>query len=240
MTRNLKYYNNEQFSVLLQIPWTFRVLFGLVCLLMLAACSFKSILIRHATSEQRNHRSACYRFWSDIVNFENWKNKKYIIWALAVPSALFGYFVPYVHLVAYVQNLEAVIGPKSGEVLVTCIAVTSGLGRIIFGKVADHSRVNRIFLQQISFVSIGICTMLLTLTPYLSSASYPAMIILSLILGLFDGCFITMFGPIAYDICGPSGASQGIGFILGICAIPLTMGPPIAGKHVQSIKVLVI
>ena len=198
---------------------------------MLAALSFRSILVKPSTRKPSWTRSGCYRFWSDIVNFDNWRNKKYVIWALAVPMALFGYFVPYVHIVAYVESLESSIGAKSGEVLVTCIAATSFIGRIIFGKVADHSKVNRIFLQQMSFVSIGICTMLLTLTPYLSEASYPAMIILSLILGLFDGCFITMFGPIAYDICGPSGASQGIGFILGMCAIPLTMGPPIAGKQ---------
>ena len=27
-----------------------------------------------------------------------------------------------------------------------------------------------------------------------------------LIMGVFDGCFITMLGPIAFDICGPAGA----------------------------------
>ena len=34
------------------------------------------------------------------------------------------------------------------------------------------------------------------------------------LMGLFDGCFITMIGPIAYDICGPNGAGQGIGNII--------------------------
>ena len=48
-------------------------------------------------------------------------------------------------------------------------------------------------------------------------------------LGIFDGCFITMLGPIAYDLCGPSGASQAVGFLLGLCSIPLTIGPLIAG-----------
>ena len=48
-------------------------------------------------------------------------------------------------------------------------------------------------------------------------------------MGLFDGCFITMFGPIAYEICGPHGASQGIGFILGLNSVSLTIGPLVAG-----------
>ena len=49
------------------------------------------------------------------------------------------------------------------------------------------------------------------------------------ILGLFDGVFITMIGPVAYDICGPNGAGQAIGFLLALCSIPLTIGPPVAG-----------
>jgi MCP family monocarboxylic acid transporter-like MFS transporter 10 len=38
-----------------------------------------------------------------------------------------------------------------GKVLVICLGITSGLGRLIFGKIADIPRVNRIFLQQVSF-----------------------------------------------------------------------------------------
>jgi MCP family monocarboxylic acid transporter-like MFS transporter 10 len=36
-----------------------------------------------------------------LIYLPNWRNKRYVIWALAVPCALFGYFVPYVHLVRY-------------------------------------------------------------------------------------------------------------------------------------------
>ena len=37
---------------------------------------------------------------------------------------------------------------------------------------------------------------------------FEALVVFALIMGLFDGCFITMLGPIAFDICGPAGASQ--------------------------------
>lgn len=39
------------------------------------------------------------------------------------------------------------------------------------------------------------------------------------------------------DICGAQGATQAIGFLLGLCSIPLTVGPPIAGllyDHTKS------
>lgn len=37
-----------------------------------------------------------------IVNIEIWKNPKYVIWASMIPLALFGYFVPYVHVVRHI------------------------------------------------------------------------------------------------------------------------------------------
>ena len=55
------------------------------------------------------------------------------------------------------------------------------------------------------------------------------LVLMCCILGLFDGVFITMIGPVAYDICGPKGAGQAIGFLLAMCSIPLTIGPPVAG-----------
>lgn len=59
--------------------------------------------------------------------------------------------------------------------------------------------------------------------------SFLVLLAISLGMGLFDGCFISLLGPIAFDICGRSGATQAIGFLLGMCSIPLTIGPPIAG-----------
>lgn len=196
-----------------------RFLAGITAIQMVAALSFKPLMPKIQTTEQKS----CI---SQVINVDNWKNKKYVIWALAIPSALFGYFVPYVHIV---QHVKDTLPDDDGSTLVTCIAVTSGIGRLIFGKIADLPNVNRIFLQQISFICIGICTMLLTAAPYFKGFEFESMIVFSLIMGIFDGCFITMLGPIAYDICGPAGASQAVGFLLGLCSIPLTIGPAAAG-----------
>lgn len=200
---------------------TLRTLAGMTSVLMLATLSFTPL---HRTPAKS--ATAKTNICSQLINVDNWKNKKYVVWALAIPSALFGYFVPYVHIVQYVKDL---LPEQNGGTLVTCIAITSGVGRIIFGKVADMPNVNGIVLQQISFISIGVCTMLLTAAPFFSGFVYESLIIFALIMGLFDGCFISLLGPIAYDIVGPAGASQAIGFLLSLCAIPLTVGPPIAG-----------
>lgn len=170
---------------------------------------------------KKNGRSRFNVFLRSIVNVDIWKKKRYVIWALCVPLALFGYFVPYVHMMKFVEN---VFPGMDENIPVMCIGITSGVGRLIFGVIADMPRVNRMYLQQLSLVCIGLVTLLLPLT-----SSYNVLVLFSLIMGLFDGCFISLLGPIAYEICGPSGATQAIGFLLGLCSLPLTIGPPVAG-----------
>jgi len=165
------------------------------------------------------------------------RNKRFVIWTLAIPLALFGYFVPYVHLPEFARNIpldedEEKNGEKAAS-LIMMIGISGGIGRILSGILADLPSIkrngNRIILQQVSFVSIGLCTMLLVVAPQFGGNVYEAMMVFCLIMGVFDGCFITMLGPIAFDICGPAGAGQAIGFLLGLCSLPLTVGPPVAG-----------
>jgi len=53
----------------------------------------------------------------------------------------------------YVEQLKLVevnFKESDGKVLVMCLGITSGLGRLCFGRIADIRRVNRILLQQVS------------------------------------------------------------------------------------------
>lgn len=76
-----------------------------------------------------------------------------------------------------------------------------------------------------SLFVIGLMTMLIITVPYFS-----ILLVITLIMGLADGCFVSVMGPIAFDLVGQKGAAQAIGCILGLCSIPLTVGPPVAGK----------
>lgn len=148
---------------------------------------------------------------------------RYVVWAVVIPLSLFGYFVPYVYMNQFVaKNFPEA---SDAKLPVMCIGVTSGLGRLLFGYIADLPRVDRILLQQISFFSIGALTLLLPTV----SGYFGWLVAISLAMGLFDGCFISLLGPIAFDICGREGATQAIGFLLGLCSLPLTVGPYVAG-----------
>lgn len=58
---------------------------------------------------------------------------------------------------------------------------------------------------------------------------FGGLIAVCLFMGLFDGCFICIMAPIAFELVGAQDVSQAIGFLLGFMSIPMTVGPPIAG-----------
>lgn len=157
-----------------------------------------------------------------------WKNKRYRIWSIGVPMALFGYFVPFFHLV---NHINQVFPGADAPLAIACLGATSGLGRMASGVLSDHPRVNRVMLQQVSFLAIGICTTLLPVCVH-----FAMILVLVSVMGIFDGCFVCMMGPIAFDLVGPRKASQALGFVLGSMSIPMTVGPPVAGLIYDKVK----
>ncbi|XP_019501897.1 PREDICTED: monocarboxylate transporter 10 isoform X1 [Hipposideros armiger] len=158
-----------------------------------------------------------------IFNFAIFKVKAYAVWAVGIPLALFGYFVPYVHLMKYVN--EKFQDENNKEVLLMCLGITSGVGRLLFGRIADYvPGVKKVYLQVLSFLFIGVMSMMIPLCRV-----FGALIAVCLIMGLFDGCFISIMAPIAFELVGAQDVSQAIGFLLGFMSIPMTVGPPIAG-----------
>lgn len=80
-------------------------------------------------------------------------------------------------------------------------------------------------LQVVSFIVLGLMSILIP-----QCTAFEALVTVCVFLGLCDGCFLTMMAPIAFELVGPMQASQAIGYLLGLMAVPMTAGPPIAGK----------
>ncbi|XP_038954322.1 monocarboxylate transporter 10 isoform X1 [Rattus norvegicus] len=160
--------------------YTLRILCIFMFVLFLAGFTYRPLVPSSKEKESEDSRSSFFsrRKLSPpkkIFNFALFKETAYAVWAAGIPLALFGYFVPYVHLV-------------------------------------------------LSFFFIGLTSMMIPLC-----SVFGALIALCLIMGLFDGCFISIMAPIAFELVGPQDASQAIGFLLGFMSIPMTVGPPVAG-----------
>lgn len=80
-------------------------------------------------------------------------------------------------------------------------------------------------LQVASFVVIGLMSIMIPLCNI-----FGGLIAVCLLMGLFDGCFISIMAPIAFELVGSEDVSQAIGFLLGLMSVPMTVGPPIAGR----------
>lgn len=82
--------------------------------------------------------------------------------------------------------------------------------------------------QVASFFVIGIMSMMIPLCNI-----FGGLIAVCLLMGLFDGCFICIMAPIAFELVGAKNVSQAIGFLLGLMSVPMTVGPPIAGNTIS-------
>lgn len=147
----------------------------------------------------------------------------YRVWAFGVATAVLGYFVPYIHLINFVK--EQFKETEKEWVLLVCIGASSGVGRLVFGKVGDLiPGVKKVYMQVASFMVLGLMSMMIP-----QCTVFEGLVVVCVFLGLCDGCFITIMAPIAFELVGPMQASQAIGYLLGLMALPMTAGPPIAG-----------
>jgi len=79
---------------------TLRVLSILIFILFLAGFTYKPLVCN--AKDKEGGKKGKFRFppGKNICNFSVFKVLSYRIWAFGIPAALFGYFVPYVHLVS--------------------------------------------------------------------------------------------------------------------------------------------
>lgn len=79
---------------------TFRVYIG-TCLLCVVCASFIVPLDRDADKKARTSDSVDLSTFRRVLKeLRLWKNRVFIVWTLSITSVMFGYYIPYVHLVS--------------------------------------------------------------------------------------------------------------------------------------------
>lgn len=96
---------------------------------------------------------------------------------------------------------------------------------MFFGKIGDMKRVNRLLMFQFSILIIGASTALLSL-----ATSYVGLVLYAITFGFFDGCFVGQVAVVTSSIVGMKHLGVALGYLFGSIAIPMTLGPPVAGR----------
>ncbi|XP_077141166.1 monocarboxylate transporter 8 [Ranitomeya variabilis] len=206
---------------------TFQVLSVFMFIQIFLSLTFKPLLTPPIdVKENLAGRSKTQQYLAHArkyFNMQVFRKKTYRIWACGIATTVLGYFVPYIHLIKFVEQK---FKENSQEwILLVCIGATSGVGRLASGKIGDCiPGLKKIYLQVASFLLLGIMSMMLP-----QCQVFESVIVVCLFLGLCDGFLISMMSPIAFELVGPMQASQAIGYVLGLMSIPMTAGPPLAG-----------
>jgi len=152
------------------------------------------------------------------------RNNWFIIWAVASTIATFGYFIPHVHLVRYAEEMGS--SHRDGSLLLSYIGIGSGVGKIIFGKIADLPWVDTLRLY-------NFCMVLSGLSPLLAifAAGYNMLVVYVIVLGLLDGCFIGLMSIVTFECTDRDKMSEAWGAVLMIMSFSMLVGAPAAGKN---------
>ena len=116
------------------------------------------------------------------------------------------------------------INKHKGAVLVGYMAISQTVGKIVFGRVADHPRINRIHLLQMSLL---VCSVLTTLLPVFTT--YNSLLVYCFVFGFHDGCFVVLIAVLTGDIAGKKHMASAYGVMYFFTGIPMMLGPPVAG-----------
>ncbi|WAR07024.1 MOT10-like protein [Mya arenaria] len=160
---------------------------------------------------------------SFIKDLQIWKNRVFVVWTLSITFVMFGFYIPYVHLVSYA--IDQGVSPELASILMMILGAATALGRIMFGRIVAAGVLNRLHMHQLSMVITGAGVMVLPLIK-----SYPGIVAYVVTVGLVDGCFVVLLPIITAQLMGIENSLLAWGFMIGTCSLTFTLGPPAAGK----------
>ncbi|XP_078503010.1 monocarboxylate transporter 10-like isoform X2 [Lissotriton helveticus] len=195
-----------------------RVYCGIVAPLIVAACAFRPLPGTPPSIVQNFKTSPLKGF---IVDLALWKNKIFITWVCANGLLKFGFFIPYVHLIKHASDFG--ISLTDGSNLMITLGVSCLVGRIIFGKICDSKRINRLYANQASMFIVGLLYLIVP-----ACKNFASLITFAFFLGLADSGNYVLLPVLTFDLMGAERMPVAWGFMMAVNAVSC-LGPPFAG-----------
>ncbi|XP_014344834.1 monocarboxylate transporter 10-like [Latimeria chalumnae] len=164
---------------------------------------------------------------SFIVDLELWKDRVFVLFIVANGLVKFGFFIPYVHMVKHAQDLGIPLTTAANIMLV--LGTTSMTSRIIFGKICDCKRINRLYFNQVSVFCVGVLYMIV---PFCKT--FGSLVAFAFFLGIADAGNYILLPVLTFDLMGAERMPVAWGYMMFVNAAS-SFGPPFAGwMHDQT------
>ncbi|KAH0622445.1 hypothetical protein JD844_024770 [Phrynosoma platyrhinos] len=206
---------------------------------ILSICIFAGFAYR-PLQKHRTHPSVVEKFKTSplrgfIVDLSLWKDRIFEVWVVSLGLAKFGFFIPFVHMIKLAGDLH--IPVHQASYIMVGIGVSSMVSCLVFGKLCDIERIDRLYLNQASILSVGNYVLLPVLTfDLMGEEKMPVAWGFMMAVNAIS-CFGPPFAGAMYDIFG----NYNIGFVVtGVCNIAaasiLALIPWLKNEAVQSTK----
>ncbi|ESO84236.1 hypothetical protein LOTGIDRAFT_94870, partial [Lottia gigantea] len=150
------------------------------------------------------------------------RNRAFILWVIGTAFGMFGYLVPFVHLVSYGVTNGIPVSKCTYFVMVLSGATT--IGRLVSGRIVQKGYLNSLHFIQLCMIVIGVLFMILpTITSFAGLLPFIAF------LGLVDGCYVVLLPMVTCSLVDYNDAILAWGMLAGTCSLSVTIGPPAAG-----------
>lgn len=151
------------------------------------------------------------------------QDRVFVAFCVAIFLFSLGAFPPVLFMEDVAQS-EGLIDGIALIPLVSIVAMTTGIGKLVLGVLADMRWVNSLFLYALTLMGTGVALMLIPL-----SKSYLGLQVLSAVVGFFSGNW-SLTSYITTKIVGIERLSQAHGILMCFGGFGITLGPPAVGK----------
>ncbi|KAJ7342196.1 hypothetical protein JRQ81_009641 [Phrynocephalus forsythii] len=197
-----------------------RVYSGILTICIFAGFAYKPL------QKHRAHPSVVEKFKTSplrgfIVDLSLWKDRIFEVWVSALGLAKFGFFIPFVHMIKLAGDLG--IPPDDASYIMVGIGVSSMISCLIFGKLCDIEKIDRLYLNQASILSVGVVYFII---PYCTT--FASLVAICSLLGFVDSGNYVLLPVLTFDLMGEEKMPVAWGFMMAVNAISC-FGPPFAG-----------
>ncbi|XP_052001586.1 monocarboxylate transporter 9-like [Xyrauchen texanus] len=150
------------------------------------------------------------------------QDRVFIAFCIAIFLFSLGAFPPVLFMEDVAQS-EGLIDGIALIPLVSIVAMTTGIGKLVLGVLADMRWVNSLYLYALTLMGTGVALLLIPV-----SKSYLGLQVLSAIVGFFSGNW-SLTSYITTKIVGFQRLSQAHGILMCFGGFGIMLGPPVVG-----------